>query len=438
MAASQPAGGLFTVEQLELIRRLRNSGVTKEQIVNAFDSLERLDKELGPIYNIPVTLTAQIQCMQSLGLSMVGLPLPQHMQNGNSGGQPISSIPSPIQAPTTPSRKRSHDSSEITNIDIPNLTNGFHTPQLEEEEDTEEFKEFVMKGDISCYDEIRQFVAAFNIRQQQVAILAGVSQSYVSRYLKGDFADMSERSRRAIQRWYIKYKNDPGSITPHVNVMMMNSNNQGSAKKMLFPGNIDMANNPDFLNYPKRERFVFRPAHLEVLEKYYMEDNYPSQEKREEIARACNSIAAVPGRALSEREKVSAQIISNWFANKRKEMKKIAREEGIDVSQVPLRGRGRPRLFASDMGQIQQFNESSNVSLEEQESAQETTKQTEPLNLSEEDSSANPQQEKRDNFGNDPADEQSLSLAVEVAAVNQAILALSGTTPITVKAEKPD
>jgi len=32
------------------------------------------------------------------------------------------------------------------------------------------------------------------------------------------------------------------------------------------------------------------------------------------------------GRALTEREKVSAQIISNWFANKRKELKKLARE----------------------------------------------------------------------------------------------------------------
>ena len=32
------------------------------------------------------------------------------------------------------------------------------------------------------------------------------------------------------------------------------------------------------------------------------------------------------GRLLTEREKVSAQIISNWFANKRKELKKLARE----------------------------------------------------------------------------------------------------------------
>ena len=32
------------------------------------------------------------------------------------------------------------------------------------------------------------------------------------------------------------------------------------------------------------------------------------------------------GRPLGDKEVVTAQIVSNWFANKRKEMKKLARE----------------------------------------------------------------------------------------------------------------
>jgi hypothetical protein len=32
------------------------------------------------------------------------------------------------------------------------------------------------------------------------------------------------------------------------------------------------------------------------------------------------------GRSLSEKETVTPQIVGNWFANKRKELKKIARE----------------------------------------------------------------------------------------------------------------
>lgn len=41
------AGALFTIEQIELIRRLRSSGITKEQVVQAFEQLDRLDVELG-------------------------------------------------------------------------------------------------------------------------------------------------------------------------------------------------------------------------------------------------------------------------------------------------------------------------------------------------------------------------------------------------------
>jgi len=47
---------LFTVEQLELIRRLRNSGLTKQQVLSAFDSFERLDNQLGDVYSIPLSL----------------------------------------------------------------------------------------------------------------------------------------------------------------------------------------------------------------------------------------------------------------------------------------------------------------------------------------------------------------------------------------------
>ncbi|XP_023228268.1 homeobox-containing protein 1-like [Centruroides sculpturatus] len=41
------ANALFTIEQVELIRRLRNSGITKEQVVMAFEQLDRLEGELG-------------------------------------------------------------------------------------------------------------------------------------------------------------------------------------------------------------------------------------------------------------------------------------------------------------------------------------------------------------------------------------------------------
>lgn len=48
---------MYTIEQIELIRRLRNSGISKEQLVQAFDSLDRLDRELGPVYTIPLSMS---------------------------------------------------------------------------------------------------------------------------------------------------------------------------------------------------------------------------------------------------------------------------------------------------------------------------------------------------------------------------------------------
>lgn len=45
--STKMANALFTIEQIELIRRLRNSGITKEQVAMAFDQMDRLDIELG-------------------------------------------------------------------------------------------------------------------------------------------------------------------------------------------------------------------------------------------------------------------------------------------------------------------------------------------------------------------------------------------------------
>lgn len=51
----------------------------------------------------------------------------------------------------------------------------------------------------------------------------------------------------------------------------------------------------------------------QILEKAFLENQYPDQKRREDIARACNE-----ARPCTEREKVTEQIITHWFQNKRK------------------------------------------------------------------------------------------------------------------------
>lgn len=45
----------LSIEQFELIRRLRNSGIDKEDLISAFDQFGEVDKTLGEVYSSPVS-----------------------------------------------------------------------------------------------------------------------------------------------------------------------------------------------------------------------------------------------------------------------------------------------------------------------------------------------------------------------------------------------
>ena len=188
--SAQQQQSLFTIEQIELLRRLRNSGIQKEQIVAAFESLDRMDRELGPVYTIPVTLAASMAALQgmqqmsaasvlnpNLAASMARqlaqaqqaaqvqataqaqahLALQQQAQQQQVQQavvqQPVSTVTNPQAA--TQSRKRSSD----TPVDELGGVNGGGTPTavsmngttnntpmlvgMEEVEESEEFKDFI-------------------------------------------------------------------------------------------------------------------------------------------------------------------------------------------------------------------------------------------------------------------------------------------------------
>ena len=87
-------------------------------------------------------------------------------------------------------------------------------------------------------------------------------------------------------------------------MLMQNASTNGTpppAKRFLGAGALDfveLATNAAAsgdLNFPRRERFVFRPNHLDILERYFQDNNYPSFETREEIAQACNGISEAAG-----------------------------------------------------------------------------------------------------------------------------------------------
>ncbi|XP_036364043.1 homeobox-containing protein 1-like isoform X3 [Octopus sinensis] len=489
---------MFTIEQIELIRRLRNSGITKEQVVEAFERFDRIDQELGLLYTVPssgaspsstatasqtlnVAVTASAQSsVTNVPTTTTAFALSQGAAVSRSNGQyslytssrPSFSSSSPqsdngqsdLKPPSNKrpreecsennhdeslqeNSQRAHNSvhnsmslgggnslstnrslsyadshSTITasqNSTVPNSLSGTQNSPASRVNDSmpslasgalddsqlainlennpdleiEELQEFMnldsRQGMTKMYEEIKAFVNRVGLKQSQIAAMTGISQSYVSRYLRGEFTEMSERCRRAMYAWYVSHRQRLARA-PRFSYGMLSSG--GDAMDIQFT--------------PKRERFTFREKHLEVLEAYFKENQYPSMELREEIAHLCNMALSSTGRELCEKEKVTPQIVSNWFNNRRKEMKKLAKEGGLDCSQILLPSRVRQRSYMIDL-----------------ENQGENTTNDRICTPSPKPSEGN--------------DEHS-SFAADVAAVNRAISALSGEPldgPIQVKQE---
>ncbi|XP_033729268.1 homeobox-containing protein 1-like [Pecten maximus] len=158
---------------------------------------------------------------------------------------------------------------------------------------------------------------------------------------------------QSIFTWYLAYKKTV--TTPP----LPPSTSPGSTQ----PGALPMINQkvklPDgqeiFIPHQRRERFTFREKHLEVLETCFNENAYPSHEQREAISHMCNmAVSNMGNRSLHDREKVTPHMVLNWFANRRKEVKKIAREEGIPESEVvlPSKVNKRPITFDISMDNV--------------------------------------------------------------------------------------
>ena len=52
------------------------------------------------------------------------------------------------------------------------------------------------------------------------------------------------------------------------------------------------------------------------MEKSFLENPYPDPKKREELAKLCNTVRNLI--EISDRERVTEQIVTHWFQNKRK------------------------------------------------------------------------------------------------------------------------
>lgn len=89
---------------------------------------------------------------------------------------------------------------------------GAMLPYLPEDYCPPDVEELKRKGEEALLSEIRNFVMRYNIKQTMIAEMTKMSQAYVSRFFRGDIADMSEKTKNTFYMWYLTCKNNPWKL----------------------------------------------------------------------------------------------------------------------------------------------------------------------------------------------------------------------------------
>ncbi|XP_051245878.1 homeobox-containing protein 1 isoform X4 [Dicentrarchus labrax] len=348
----------YTIEQIDLLQRLRLSGMTKPQIIHALESLERLDPDHRPSHcdsqpapsnNTPTT-AAPAPSSSSSSSSSLSLASATTQTSGLDGpalspSNSYEASPPPLYPPSVAvQRSFSYDM------------------MGEEEWDLEEKVEEYMRRDSNLVkEEIKTFLNNRRISQAIVGQVTGISQSYISQWLLQQGLEMSDSKRRAFYRWYLLERNNPGAT---LSMRSLVKEEPDWRTGIMAGDRAGMVGGP--LRLRRGSRFTWRKECQSIMESFFMENQYPDEAKREEIANACNSVIQKPGCKLSEFERVTALKVYNWFANRRKEMKRraniaaILESHGIEVPSPSCHSNG-------EEGEMQEFADQVNHRFSEQE-----------------------------------------------------------------------
>ncbi|XP_054462080.1 homeobox-containing protein 1 isoform X5 [Anoplopoma fimbria] len=329
----------YTIEQIDLLQRLRLSGMTKPQIIHALESLERLDPDHRPPHcdsqpapsNATPSAAAPAPSSSSSSSSSLSLASATTQTSGLDGAalSPSNSYeasPPPLYPPSVAvQRTFSYDM------------------MGDEEWDLEEKVEEYMRRDSNLVkEEIKTFLNNRRISQAIVGQVTGISQSYISQWLLQQGLEMSDSKRRAFYRWYLLERNNPGAT---LSMRSLVKEEPDWRTGIMAGDRAALVGGP--LRLRRGSRFTWRKECQSIMESFFMENQYPDEAKREEIANACNSVIQKPGCKLSEFERVTALKVYNWFANRRKEMKRRANIEaaileshGIEVPSPSCHSNG--------------------------------------------------------------------------------------------------
>ncbi|XP_051952450.1 homeobox-containing protein 1-like isoform X2 [Xyrauchen texanus] len=437
----------FTIEQIDLLQRLRRTSMTKPEILHALDTLERLDREHGDKFGGHGPLDSSTTNSTTSGTTPTSnntnkATTATQTQFGNLSPSPSNSygtspptvLPSPVALvamaqngrdtlAATPNGKLSPNRYPMNSAAA---VRSYGMEGSEDDLDVDDKVEELMRRDSTLVkEEIKAFLGNRRISQAVVAQVTGISQSRISHWLLQQGSDLSEQKKRAFYRWYQLEKTTPGAT---LNMRAAPISVDEMEWRQTPP---PICSTPGSFRLRRGSRFTWRKECLAVMESYFSDNQYPDEAKREEIANACNAVIQKPGKKLSDLERVTSLKVYNWFANRRKEIKRRANIEatilenhGIDV-QSPGGHSNSDDIDAND------YNEQGcDVSYFEKRGVNRPFGyyRLEPTSPTQEDGANHVDQQ-------DP-----ISLAVEMAAVNHSILALShpGGVACEIKTEALD
>ncbi|XP_017740132.1 PREDICTED: homeobox-containing protein 1 isoform X8 [Rhinopithecus bieti] len=290
----------FTIEQIDLLQRLRRTGMTKHEILHALETLDRLDQEHSDKFGRRSSYGGS-----SYGNSTNNVPASSSTATASTQTQHSGMSPSPSNSYDTSPQPCTTNQNGRENNERLSTSNGkmsptrYHANSMgqrsysfeasEEDLDVDDKVEELMRRDSSVIkEEIKAFLANRRISQAVVAQVTGISQSRISHWLLQQGSDLSEQKKRAFYRWYQLEKTNPG------------------ATLSMRPAPIPIED-PEWRQTPppvsatsgtfrlrRGSRFTWRKECLAVMESYFNENQYPDEAKREEIANACNAVIQKP------------------------------------------------------------------------------------------------------------------------------------------------
>ncbi len=172
-------------------------------LLRAFDDLDRMEKDLGSLFNMPIggvlptspNFFKAIQNFQSIVSK--NLLLNNNIQSsdfGDSNGGDYDN-------------KNNNDVVSLS--DAANMVNQHFANIIDPDLENSEIDELKRRGDLNVHNDISLFIYKHDLKQSQIARMAGINQAYVSKFLRAEFCDVSENGKTLLYKWYLRFQKNP-------------------------------------------------------------------------------------------------------------------------------------------------------------------------------------------------------------------------------------